>query len=76
MFLDVVFGFYLFRCSYLLKGNKKLLGNGVMFGFIFLVENEDVVDFGIEVILEGIFVFWNLSFLFLFLFRDCFVVSF
>lgn len=36
------------------KGNKKPLGNGAMFGLISLAENEDVVDFGTEVIPEGI----------------------
>jgi len=36
------------------KGNKKPPGNGAMFGLIPLAENEDVVDFGTEVIPEGI----------------------
>lgn len=35
------------------KGNKKPSGTGAMFGLISLAENEDVVDFGAEVLPDG-----------------------
>lgn len=76
VFFSKLFDFNMLLESNFLKGIKKVLGNGMKFGFIFFVENEDVVDFGVEVILDVKIVFCNFMFMFFLLLRDCLVVSF
>lgn len=58
---DAAPGLHSPRRSHSPKGNKKPPGNGAMFGLISLAENEDVVDFGTEVIPEGISALRNSS---------------